>query len=95
MREETGLTGRPKSKGRHAFDAVLFAGVALAIAWAGFGRLDVGEINLRRGGVVRLAEDPVMFWLWLAGHLVVALACGWLAYRAARGFLRLQGSARP
>lgn len=94
MRDETGWTGRPKSKGRHAVDAVLFGGLALVFVWAGLNRLEGGEIELKRGNVIRLADDPTVFWLGMAMHVVIVVVCAWLAWLAVRGFLRLQRSER-
>ena len=90
MADQDRWSRQPKSKGRHVIDAVLFGVAAVFLIWAGLSRIDAGEIDLKGGGVVRLADDPAMFWLWLAAHIVVGLICAGLSYRAVRGYLRLQ-----
>ena len=90
MADQDRWSRQPKSKGRYVIDVVLFGIAAVFLFWAGLSRLDTGEIDLKSGGVVRLANSPAMFWLWLAAHLAVGLICAFLSYRAVRGLLRLQ-----
>lgn len=82
MQTFTPPTGPPKSKRRHVMDACLFGGLSLIFIWAALDRAREGEVDLRRGGLVRLSDDPVQFWAWMAAHVFIVAICGWLSRRA-------------
>ena len=70
-RSSTSVTGRPKSKGRQAIDAVLFLAAAGVVSWSGFRHLNEGRILLRKrppkgllGGMDEVPSSP-----WREGSL--------------------------
>jgi hypothetical protein len=79
---------KPKSRGRNIMDAVLFGALAVLFLVTAFWRIDIGEISLRRGSVVRLSENPTEFWIWIAVHGLIVLVCAGLSVIAVRGALR-------
>ena len=87
-RSSTSITGRPKSKGREALDAVLFLGAAGVVSWSGFRNLDEGRILLRSGTDIRLAEQAGLFWGVLTIHILIVLLCLGLGLLAARALVR-------
>ncbi|NBW07271.1 MAG: hypothetical protein EBR82_04525 [Caulobacteraceae bacterium] len=95
MTENPAPAGPRKSGPRLMLDAVLFVGIALVFVWAGLGRLAAGEIDLRRGGIIRLADDPVLFWCGLGVHVAIVLTCLWLASRAGRDFYLQRREVQP
>lgn len=82
------VTGRPKSKGRLAIDAVLFLAVAGVVGWSGLHRLGEGVVTLRRGPEVFLATQPGLFWALTGLHVAVVLICLAISGFAARALLQ-------
>ena len=82
------LTGRPKSKGRLAIDAVLFLAAAGVVGWSGLHRLGEGVVTLRRGPEVFLSTQPGLFWTLTGLHVAVVLICLAISGLAARTLLR-------
>lgn len=76
---------RPKSRGRHALDAVLFLAAAGVVALPGLRDIFNGRLMVRRGADVILADQPGPFWSLLVVHVVIVLIClavGALSVRA-------------
>jgi len=92
-RSSTSVTGRPKSKGRQAIDAVLFLAAAGVVSWSGFRHLNEGRILLRSGADIRLAEQAGLFWGVLAIHILIVLLCLALGLIAARALLKATSQA--
>ena len=82
------LTGRPKSKGRLAIDAVLVLVAAVVVGWSGLHRLGEGVVTLRRGPEVFLATQPGLFWSLTGLHVAVVLVCLAISGLAIRALLQ-------
>lgn len=81
------LTSKPKSKTRHFWDAALSAVLAVVFVWAGVTRVQTGEISVRRWGIVHVAQEPGLFWILMAFHVVIVIGCTWFFWRSLRSML--------
>ncbi len=87
-RSTPSITGRPKSKGREALDAVLFLGAAGVVGWSGVGDLEDGRIVAKYGIDIGVADKPMLFWGLMGVHLLVFVACLVICFMSARALFK-------